>query len=156
MSNQQCLLMVSSLQSWHMNQPKSILFDLVMFLTLCLTTSFRPLDPKFLPSEDHDVSPPIAHVLPKAYRCRPTYMVDCRRDNGVWVCESRVCYGTLLLAQVGVGSIGLQFCGSPQSKDFPNEFPRRKARVSFGSFRIFILTLPPYKQKERKVTNTVL
>ena len=153
MSNQQCLLMVFSLQSWHMNQPKSILFDLVMHLTLCLTTSFRPLYPKFLrmrtmmcPAESTRATQSCLSL--SSYLHGWLLLED---DSGVYV--GVVC---LIVRRWELGRLDYSFVALRNRKISPTNSHVEKLRVSFGSLCIFILTLPPFKQKERKVTNTVL
>ena len=146
-----CFPMFFSLQSWHMNQPKSILFDLVMYLTL-LTTSFRPPRPQ-IPSEWGPWCVPAESTRATQSLSLPSYLHGwlLAEDEGVWVCD--VGCSSLLCAMAGVQD-GL--CGSP--KDFPKEFPRRKATSIFWIFLHFHFDTPPVpaKRKEGDKNSTVL
>ena len=62
----------------------------------------------------------------------------------------------LYCEKVGVSRLDYSFVALRNRKISPKNSHVEKLRVSFGSFCIFILTLPPFKQKERKVTITVL
>ena len=78
-----------------------------------------------------------------------------RSDVGLFiVCHDRV--GSWCMAGWSVIVVGIFSCVALR-KISPENSHAEKLRVSFGSFCIFISTLPPFKQKEeRKVTNTVL
>ena len=78
----------------------------------------------------------------------------------IMVCEFvRAGFVMVLFVSSGgweLGRLDYSFVALRNRKISPRNSHVEKLRVSFGSFCIFILTLPPFKQKERKMTNTVL